>query len=177
MIRSQAQTEHRTVACHKSLSVTPCHCAVLTDDGPGFVVHMHLEDELLPEYGPSFKALDVEVTPETIERLHVKIKPSGVARWEVPESVISRWVPEKSHDFVNMASCSLARACMNCAQQGSSLSRSLGSSTTVCLCARVLALVSATVGGERLQDAARPDGTSLNNIAADQFEHWLKHCS
>jgi hypothetical protein len=51
---------------------------------------MTLDDEQLPEYGPSFKKLDVEVTPETVERLHVKILPSNDARWEVPESIIPR---------------------------------------------------------------------------------------
>jgi hypothetical protein len=53
---------------------------------------MTLDDEQLPEYGPSFKKLDVEVTPETVERLHVKIRPSDTQRWEVPESIIPRWV-------------------------------------------------------------------------------------
>lgn len=51
---------------------------------------MHLDDEQLPEFGASFKKLDVEVTPETVERLHIKIKPTDEARWEVPESVIPR---------------------------------------------------------------------------------------
>jgi alpha-glucosidase len=51
---------------------------------------MTLDDEQLPEYGPSFKKLDVEVTPETVERLHVKILPSGIKRWEVPDSIVPR---------------------------------------------------------------------------------------
>jgi hypothetical protein len=68
------------------------HLPCTAEQGPGFVVHVVLEDEQLPEYGPSFKELDVAVTPESHSRLHVKISPSGVKRWEVPESVIKRWV-------------------------------------------------------------------------------------
>jgi hypothetical protein len=55
-------------------------------------VHVHLKDEVLPEYGPSFKDLDIAVTPETVSRLHVKINPSGVQRWEVPDSIVTRCV-------------------------------------------------------------------------------------
>lgn len=61
---------------------------------------MTLDDEQLPEYGASFKKLDVEVTPETIERLHVKIRPSDQPRYEVPESIIPRcgWRQQQQHE-------------------------------------------------------------------------------
>jgi hypothetical protein len=51
-----------------------------------------LVTEHLPEYGDSFKQLSVSITPETPYRLHVKIAPLGVARWEVPETVVARCV-------------------------------------------------------------------------------------
>lgn len=49
-----------------------------------------LAEEQLPELGRSFRQLNVEVTPETPSRLHIKIKPKGVARWEVPEYIVAR---------------------------------------------------------------------------------------
>lgn len=49
-----------------------------------------LSEEQLPEYGRSFRQLEVEVTPETASRLHIKIKPKGVTRWEVPEYIVTR---------------------------------------------------------------------------------------
>jgi hypothetical protein len=61
---------------------------------------MTLDDEQLPEYGPSFKKLDVEVTPETVERLHVKILPSGIKRWEVPDSIVPRLVAVHGQQFL-----------------------------------------------------------------------------
>ncbi|KAF8062771.1 Alpha-glucosidase [Scenedesmus sp. PABB004] len=56
----------------------------------GAVSQLRLATEQLPAYGPSFKDLTVEVTPESAARLHVKIAPTGQRRWEVPESIIKR---------------------------------------------------------------------------------------
>ena len=41
-------------------------------------------------YGPDYAALTVTVDFETNERVHVKIAPTGVARWEVPEFIFPR---------------------------------------------------------------------------------------
>jgi alpha-glucosidase len=45
---------------------------------------------VLPEYGASFDRLTVEATPETATRLHIKVYPTDVKRWEVPESLVPR---------------------------------------------------------------------------------------
>lgn len=54
-------------------------------------IDLTLVTEHLPEYGDSFKQLTVQVTPETPNRLHVKIAPAGEQRWEVPETVVPRY--------------------------------------------------------------------------------------
>jgi N-terminal barrel of NtMGAM and CtMGAM, maltase-glucoamylase len=46
----------------------------------------------VPQYGQSFEQLDVTVTPETASRLRVKVAPTGVPRWEVPEMIVARFV-------------------------------------------------------------------------------------
>jgi len=54
------------------------------------VTRLRLSNDLMQQYGPSYQQLDVEVTPETSSRLHVKIRPSGRPRWEVPDSIVPR---------------------------------------------------------------------------------------
>jgi hypothetical protein len=58
----------------------------------GYTAAAVLSEEQLPQYGRSFRQLQVEVTPETASRLHIKIKPKGVTRWEVPEYIVQRYV-------------------------------------------------------------------------------------
>lgn len=54
------------------------------------VLQVSLKDDKLSQYGASFDDLTIEVTPETESRLHVKVKPAGEQRWEVPESIVPR---------------------------------------------------------------------------------------
>lgn len=54
------------------------------------VLQLSLTDDKLSQYGASFNDLTIEVTPETESRLHVKVKPTGQQRWEVPESIVPR---------------------------------------------------------------------------------------
>jgi hypothetical protein len=52
---------------------------------------LSLVNEQLQQYGESFEQLTVQVTPETANRLHVKVSPTGQQRWEVPESIVPRY--------------------------------------------------------------------------------------
>lgn len=56
----------------------------------GYTAQAVLAEEQLPQYGRSFRQLLVEVTPETASRLHIKVSPKGVKRWEVPEFIVQR---------------------------------------------------------------------------------------
>jgi hypothetical protein len=51
---------------------------------------LSLSAETMPQYGRSFGNLTVDIVPETESRLHVKIRPAGKKRWEVPESLLPR---------------------------------------------------------------------------------------
>jgi hypothetical protein len=51
---------------------------------------LSLSAETLPQYGRSFGNVTVDIEPETESRLHVKIRPAGKKRWEVPESLLPR---------------------------------------------------------------------------------------
>lgn len=63
---------------------------LLTAGGLGYTAAAVLAEEQLPEYGRSFRQLQVEVTPETASRLHIKVKPKGAPRYEVPEFIVQR---------------------------------------------------------------------------------------
>eukprot|EP00775_Hariotina_reticulata_P010096 gene10096-10252_t len=62
------------------------------------VTQLQLSKEHALEYGSSLGELDVEITPETASRLHVKIKPAGQNRWEVPGSIVPRPDAQKGLD-------------------------------------------------------------------------------
>jgi hypothetical protein len=59
-------------------------------DGLAYSAQLELSQDTLHQYGPSFKQLTVQVTPETPSRLRVKVSPTGVQRWEVPQSIVQR---------------------------------------------------------------------------------------
>jgi hypothetical protein len=56
----------------------------------GYTATAVLHEEQLPDLGRSFRQLTAEVTPETANRLHIKVKPKSVSRWEVPEYIVQR---------------------------------------------------------------------------------------
>ncbi|WIA40775.1 hypothetical protein OEZ86_004455 [Tetradesmus obliquus] len=58
--------------------------------GLAYTTQVSLSSDALQEYGPSFQQLSVQVTPETAQRLHVRVAPVGQQRWEVPESLVPR---------------------------------------------------------------------------------------
>lgn len=62
-----------------------------------------LDNEFEAGYGPSFRQLSVDITPETASRLHVKIKPVGQQRWEVPETMVPRYARFASPEGINTA--------------------------------------------------------------------------
>ncbi|WIA23387.1 hypothetical protein OEZ85_000147 [Tetradesmus obliquus] len=53
-------------------------------------LQLSLAGDKLTHYGASFSNLTVDIVPETEARLHVKIRPSGKKRWEVPDSLVPR---------------------------------------------------------------------------------------
>jgi hypothetical protein len=55
-------------------------------------LQLSLSSDKLSQYGASFANLTVDIMTETEARLHVKIRPTGKKRWEVPESLVPRWV-------------------------------------------------------------------------------------
>jgi hypothetical protein len=78
------------------------------------VTKLQLSNEQVLQYGSSFNELDVEITPETASRLHVKIKPAGHQRWEVPESIVPRY---ESGNFGMLVTCDPYLACTQQQQQ------------------------------------------------------------
>eukprot|EP00877_Chromochloris_zofingiensis_P000355 jgi/Chrzof1/1031/Cz01g37220.t1 len=58
--------------------------------GPNTTLQLQLLKQILPELGRDFTDLTVAVEYQSPQRLHVKITPVGVQRWEVPENLIPR---------------------------------------------------------------------------------------
>jgi hypothetical protein len=65
-------------------------CDHAGEDGLSYTAQLELTSEGVPQYGPSFKQLTYQVTPETPSRLRIKVSPTGVKRWEVPASIVQR---------------------------------------------------------------------------------------
>jgi hypothetical protein len=53
-------------------------------------LQLSLSSDQLSQYGSSFGNLTIDVVPETESRLHVKIRPAGRKRWEVPQNLLPR---------------------------------------------------------------------------------------
>jgi hypothetical protein len=83
------------LASHNFSLLTTCglHVSIpflLAQDGLACSAQLDLQKDVLHQYGPSFKQLTLQVTPETPSRLHVKVSPTGMKRWEVPASIVQR---------------------------------------------------------------------------------------
>eukprot|EP00877_Chromochloris_zofingiensis_P000332 jgi/Chrzof1/1029/Cz01g37200.t1 len=62
----------------------------ISTEGPNAKLQLQLLKQILPALGQDFSKLTVAVEYQTPQRLHVKITPVGVQRWEVPENLIPR---------------------------------------------------------------------------------------
>lgn len=92
-MHSLAPSRHATAGELREHTLATCTHA---GGGGKSVAKLALVQEALPKFGPSFKELLVEATPETASRLHVKIRPAaGKPRYEVPTALLPRWVDAK----------------------------------------------------------------------------------
>lgn len=93
--QQQVALQLHATSCFPRLQTWPltptCVLWFLCDSaGLGRAVKLQLTSEQQQQYGPSFEELTADITPETASRLHVKIQPTGQARWEVPNSIVPR---------------------------------------------------------------------------------------